>query len=144
MNRAPDANSWIIRRALAQRHHRVRQVRQRQQNRVAGGFYLGHLFVQRRNAIANLARLLFPLFRFVELFLAHQCANLLGDTVALGLQLFDFDERLAPLLVERQHLANPGLIPCPARGQPFPDMVRLFANQLNVEHGRSMQAPQET
>lgn len=114
----------------------MRQVRQAQQNLIARGLDFRHLPVQLGDPMTNVFRLGFLRLGLGDFLLAHERADLLGDTVAPRLQLLHFGQPLAPLLVERERLGDFRLVAGPARGETFVDEIGLFPDDFDVEHGR--------
>ena len=71
----------------------MREIGQLKHPLVAGGFRIFRFFIEFRDPIAQFARLFLLRFGFLGLFLPHERANLLGDTVPLRFQRFDFSDR---------------------------------------------------
>src|SRR5439155_23609854 len=75
-------------------------------------------------------------FKFFARFLARPSrANLLAQTIALGLRALQVSLALAPVRIESQQLVDFGLVAAAARCQTLANKIRFFANQTNVEHG---------
>ena len=124
----------IVGAGFAQRHAGVRGVRQADEDGVACGLGVHGGLVERGYLVAERARLGLLGFRLGQLLLAHQGPDLLGDLVAQGLQILDLLERRAPLLVELEHLVNPGVVPAVAGGEPLFHQFRLLPNPFDVNH----------
>ena len=135
----PGADHWVFSSGAAKGDFGVWQIRKTEQNGIESGFHFGDLFVEHCDAVADLASLLFAGLRFLDFFLAHQRADLFGDLVALGFKLLDLHQCPATLFIKVEDFRNLPIIPCPAHGETFTDMVRLFTYQFDVEHGRIMQ-----
>ena len=112
----------------------MREVRQSKQNLVPRLFRCRNCLVQFGDLVADLPRFSLLGFGFGRLLLRHQKTDFLRDAIPLRLQAFDFREQFATPIVQLQKRINFNLIPCPAAGQSFPDKIRLFANQFDVQH----------
>ncbi len=134
----PDALLHVVRRRFADGHAGVRQIGQLQHQGIALLLDLRDLFVQFCDALAHLPRLHFPGLGFRRLFLRHQGADLLGNAIAAGLELFDLRQDFSPLLIQAEELINLGLVIAAARRQAFPDEIGLFTNQFDIEHRRNI------
>jgi len=78
-----DVHDRIVLGGFAHRDRLMRQVRQTQHHAVSRRLRFGRLFVQLRNAVSQVARLLLLHLGLRSFFLSHERANLLGRTPEL-------------------------------------------------------------
>jgi hypothetical protein len=103
-----------------------------EQQLVTRCLHFSNFLVEFGNLITDLPRLLLSPFGFVGLLLRHQGANFPGNFIPLRLKLLDLRQAFSPLLIQCQRLPDSRLVPCPAAGEPFANVIRLFANRSDV------------
>ena len=92
---------------------------------------------QPRNLVADSADLILQLFRSFAA--APLAADLLAQSLAIGVQLLQRRLGFAAFCIRAQELVDPGRIIAATRREPRLHKVRLFANETNVEHARKYQ-----
>ena len=97
-------------------------------------FDLGDGLVERGDAVADVAGLAFLGLGLGQFLLAHERADLLGDCVALRLELLDLGQRRAAAVVKGEDLGDLRLIAGMAGGEAFLHEVGFVPEQLDVEH----------
>ena len=133
---APNSDLRIILGRFPLRDTRVWQVRQAQENLVAGCFRLGHLLIQGRNLIPDRAGLRFFGFGFGSLLLSHEGPNLLGYTIPQAFELFHLTKQLTTLLIQLDKFGNLDVVPCPAGSKAFPHKIWFLTNDFDIQHRR--------
>ena len=137
---APMAGFHIVILAGTDRHVGVREVGQSQQDVAQLAVDLGGLAVQRGNPVTDVAHLGFFGLGLFGLFLAHERSDFFGGGVALGLEFLDGGDRLAALGVEPHEVIDLGGELLPSGGEAFADVVGVFSNLSDIQHGRQYRA----